>query len=318
MNEDNASKIFTFLNYASDYIRNLKTENGVLMINSPRKTGFLGFLGCIEALKHLYTNLIKPKILIYLPFYKLSQDHLELFFCNIRAQGGTNNNPTVRQFISAYKKILTHVQLIDRNKGSCVALENLSILNCSSAVQRINKSVDVHAELEEEGYDLEIQEISAYFSDFGIQAIGHIAGFIVRILFKKIKCDICVGALVTQHFEHFHKFIIAKDGGGLLYPSTDVFKICQTVEIYSKQIDIAKFNKDITTAKVMRPFIGTNLFNSISYHQLGEFPESNHITDLIKAIVDKYIDIRIHHLLKLNIKLSKRQFLNKYVLFQGQ
>jgi len=36
--------------------------------------------------------------------YKLSQDHLEMFFGIVKAQGGYNNNSTSRQFKSAYKK----------------------------------------------------------------------------------------------------------------------------------------------------------------------------------------------------------------------
>ena len=97
-----------------------------------------------------------------MPFYKLSHDHLELFFCNIRAQGGANNNPTARQFISAYKKILIHVQLRDTNKGNCVALEQISILNCSSAVERINRSTNIAQDMSQ--YELidddsEIEEL---------------------------------------------------------------------------------------------------------------------------------------------------------------
>ena len=38
--------------------------------------------------------------------YKLSQDHLELFFSAVRAAGGFNNNPTAQQFMAAYKRLL--------------------------------------------------------------------------------------------------------------------------------------------------------------------------------------------------------------------
>ena len=37
--------------------------------------------------------------------YKLSQDHLELFFSAVRAAGGFNN-PTAQQFMAAYKRLL--------------------------------------------------------------------------------------------------------------------------------------------------------------------------------------------------------------------
>lgn len=320
LNVNNAYQVFQFLDEASNYIKEIKTETGIFLTNSRRKTGFLGFLGCIKALKHLYVSLIESETLLYLPFYKFCQDHIELFFCNIRAQGGTNNNPTVRQFISAYKKLLIHVKLKDINTGNCIALEQISILNCSSAVERINRSfsLDIPLSNEQREEDSDIEELRDQFSDFSNQAIGHIAGYIVRVLTKKIKCDICVSALVTHHFHPFHKFIIARDQGGLLYPSPDVVKICQTTETFMKNINTIGFRKEIAISKILRNFIGTSLFNDIISHQLGEFPSSNHITDLMKAIIEKYINVRLHHLLKLKLKPSKRQFLNKYILFQGQ
>uniref|UniRef100_A0AAV2LW01 Transposable element P transposase-like RNase H C-terminal domain-containing protein n=1 Tax=Knipowitschia caucasica TaxID=637954 RepID=A0AAV2LW01_KNICA len=52
----------------------------------------------------------------YLLTYKLSQDHLELFFSSVRARGGFNNNPTTTQFTAAYKRLLVRQQpgLMDR------------------------------------------------------------------------------------------------------------------------------------------------------------------------------------------------------------
>jgi len=40
---------------------------------------------------NLKTQLIGTNCLQFLPMYKLSQDHLEIFFGSIRAQGGYNN-----------------------------------------------------------------------------------------------------------------------------------------------------------------------------------------------------------------------------------
>jgi len=38
--------------------------------------------------------------------YKISQDHVEMFFALIRRMNGFTNNPTSIQFRSAYKKLL--------------------------------------------------------------------------------------------------------------------------------------------------------------------------------------------------------------------
>lgn len=323
LNERNASQIFDYLDMACDYISNLKLENGVLITNSLRKTGFLGFLGCAKALKYLYSSLIQGKMIIYLPFYKLSQDHLELLFGNIRAHGGSNNNPTARQFVAAYKKLLVHVELKDFGSGNCTALEQLSILNCSSAVERINKTssdsgLTQDDWTEDNTEEQEIGELLKNISEFSSQAIAHIAGYIARILIKKINCDICVGGLISNQCNSLHKFIIAKDKGGLIYPSRDMIKICKVAEVVIRTMDGKLFKKEEVMAKILRKFVGEKLFENINFHQIGEFPTSNHVTDLIKAITERYINVRIHHLLKINIKQTKRQLLNKYVIFQGQ
>jgi len=80
----------------------LKTTNGDFLHQGRRKTGFLGFLICINSAQILYKTLCQDKdVLKYIPFYKLNQDYLELLFSCIRSRGGGNNNPTTRQFIAA-------------------------------------------------------------------------------------------------------------------------------------------------------------------------------------------------------------------------
>lgn len=80
------------------YIKGLKFLDGQLVLESPRKTGFLGFLICFESLNTLNNIFLKSKKLKYLCFYQFSQDHLELMFGAIRSHGGLNNNPTAKQF----------------------------------------------------------------------------------------------------------------------------------------------------------------------------------------------------------------------------
>ena len=67
----------------------------------------------------------------YLLTYKLSQDHLELFFAAVRSSCGSKNNPTDRQYSAAYKRLLTwhDVQAVT---GNCKALDNTHILFVTS------------------------------------------------------------------------------------------------------------------------------------------------------------------------------------------
>jgi hypothetical protein len=74
-----------FLMEAYNYISGLK-EPGIYgrpLVETAKKTAFLGFLVAIKSCKQLYDAYVRPPTsqLQYLLTYKFSQDHLELFFC---------------------------------------------------------------------------------------------------------------------------------------------------------------------------------------------------------------------------------------------
>lgn len=117
------------------YIKGLKVKenindvNYVPILKSKRKTGFIGFIICSNSMLKLYYNLIESSKIDYLKMHKLSQDHLELFFGCIRAQGGYNNNPTSKQFMSAYHKLVIKVNDIESfNTRNCIPLELIDVL----------------------------------------------------------------------------------------------------------------------------------------------------------------------------------------------
>ncbi|KAH9640876.1 hypothetical protein HF086_015215 [Spodoptera exigua] len=148
----NKDTIFNFLDELKEYVLKLKikcmskrkvTKDGRVtyvltvfykrLVDAKCKTGFLGTLININSLKYLYAKLIGEKQLVFLPTYKLSQDHLEMLFSSIRMQGGFNDNPNVRQFKGCYKKLLAHLEVRCLTTGNCVPLEQIAVLNCSSA-----------------------------------------------------------------------------------------------------------------------------------------------------------------------------------------
>jgi hypothetical protein len=100
----------------SKYISNLKL-NGLPAVESSRKTGFLGLIISLKNSLELYSLLKEAYNLKYLLTYKLSQDHLEVFFSAIRAKGGHNNNPSAIQFQSAYRQMLVRHEI--NASGNC-------------------------------------------------------------------------------------------------------------------------------------------------------------------------------------------------------
>ncbi|CAH2105039.1 unnamed protein product [Euphydryas editha] len=133
------------------------------IVEARSKTVFIGALINIESLKLLTEHVIvKEESLVFLPTYKPSQDHLEIFFSCVRMCGGHNDNPNVKQFKGTYRKLLTHLELRSLETGNCVLLENVSILTCSSAIQVINSTSPSYRHEELDDTELRfLSEISA-------------------------------------------------------------------------------------------------------------------------------------------------------------
>lgn len=168
----NKEEIFTVLKDAKDLMLNLSlkvsrkrtfndhekskklvTKCYVPVLKTQSFTGFLGVLICLESVQYLYKNLIDSSKLKYLTTYRISQDHIELFFGAVRMHGGYNDNPNARQLKGIYKKLLCHMELKSASSGNCVPLENISVLSCSSSLKCINETVPSFRKDDEESDD---------------------------------------------------------------------------------------------------------------------------------------------------------------------
>lgn len=253
LNEQNKEIITNKLEKIKSYILSLKTIKGELLIKTREKTGFLGFLICIYNTIALYEELCEQlKLLKYISFSKLSQDHLELLFGCVRRQGGSNNNPTARQFKAAIKKILVHAEIRDVRTGNCIPLEHVSILHVSSS-NTISNSEDVinmstrFSQIINDISNTDIQtnkiEDQLYFlndhnyltdvrdiSEFSLNIIEYIAGYVVKQLRQTLRCAQCINVLIDKECK-MNSLIYIKNRGGLITPSEDVIKICKKCEI---------------------------------------------------------------------------------------
>lgn len=77
-----------------------KNENQVQIVrksvlqSTVIRTGFVGLIICLKNFYCLCNMLFKEEICDYVLSYKLSQDHVEMFFALIRRMNGYTNNPT--------------------------------------------------------------------------------------------------------------------------------------------------------------------------------------------------------------------------------
>ncbi|CAH1994072.1 unnamed protein product [Acanthoscelides obtectus] len=189
-----AEHFFSFFDELSSYIKNLKLGS-IPIIQSPRKTGFLGFLICITSLKGLYNAYILENKLKFILTNKLSQDHLELFFGAIRGKGGYNNNPSARHFEAAYKRLLVHTEITGPSSGNISDGNSVTILSCGSG--REITATDSGDDLTDSKQYLDFEQdvknnISTYISsssawdltDYSENVVGYISGFVVKTMKK--------------------------------------------------------------------------------------------------------------------------------------
>ncbi|EZA47390.1 THAP domain-containing protein [Ooceraea biroi] len=94
----------------SQNIKQLQYSTNESILQSNRKTGFLGFIICLTNMFDLFHTL-KEKGLKYLLTYKINQDHLETVFSALRSRAGFNDNPNAKQFESSYKRLLVRHEI---------------------------------------------------------------------------------------------------------------------------------------------------------------------------------------------------------------
>lgn len=246
MKPSNEHKWMPFLDEAYEYISSLSDISGKPMHLTKKKTAFIGFLVAITSVKSLYEKYVKgnESPLKYLLTYKLSQDHLELFFGAVRSSCGNNNNPTVRVFKASYKRLLMRHE-IEATGGNCTALDVTTILQTAHPSNEMRQAVPDETEdiAVARRYDIlersprqidhdyaDVTNISS-LSPFKAAAVGYIAGYVVRMVQKKINCSQCKSALVTDNAvgcddsSWCRALVQHKNRGGLIKPSDSVLNM---------------------------------------------------------------------------------------------
>ena len=333
-----------FLDEANEYIRHLKDGNGKSILTSKRKTGFLGFLMCIDAVEGLAADLVNAEnpTLKYLLTYKMSQDHLELFFSAVRASGGWNNNPTTRQFTAAYKQLLMRHN-IEGGRGNCTPQDETEILTSVQDQCEITALTTGISDVAiARRYDMELRAPASVdhdytdvsnavqLSEYKEEAISYIAGYVAKAVEKKIHCIECVAALTASKETVPDMFVTWKNRGGLKLPSPGVLKVCQETEKCIVRM-LNSINGDLPQSKgvpraiesvVLKVCVESGVFSDLGQHMFDSIALNNHIFNLITCCCLSYASIRLKYLAKLaNAKMyarAIRKHFSKLVLFNHQ
>jgi len=236
-----------------DYLVMLTDEFGTPLYATKKKTAFVGFCTVLHSLIAIFEDLVEAGHLDFLNTYKLLQDHIELYFGLVRLRFGSNNNPNAVQFMASYKRLLVHHEINSHTfQGNCVPTDTLRMLSISSAQKKTEEFLDPFDNTFLKDFDLEeraptvcdhdyvdapaISQLSA----FKEAAVTYMAGYVVRMVLKLVKCDTCKLALFSKERRFSSltspQLLQRKDRGGLMVPSEEVEFVCHQAELIFSQI----------------------------------------------------------------------------------
>lgn len=242
-------------------------------------------------------------MLKYLLTYKLSQDHLELFFGAIGSRGGFNNNPTSRQFEAAYKRLLIQSEISAGNRGNAISLEEISILACSSGFNRnednenleeCEKSKEIeehiHKAISENNYlNSSVWDITLYVED----VVSYIAGFVVKAIKTYLAC-LTSQSLIED--EETHSLLQQqKTYGRLVKASKLVINVCKIAEkffrFFNKRTGIFSIKKNLIALLIngTLQILPASIYDIFGDHLFDDDPLNNHCHFLITLILKNRI-----------------------------
>lgn len=325
INKNNLLKSIEQLEYCYDYLSQLKIEE-ILVLKHSRKTFALGFMSDINSIKILAERLLQQLDFKYILTYKFSQDHLELLFACIRSRGGYNNNPNVKQFQWALRKLMFRNSVEAPQGTNCISFDNN---HQHSVMSFVESAALAENENDDENHLNDIENLkslinncqSSYYKD---NVLYYLCGFIVRKIDAKLNCEECCRLLIDDNsnlssYTHFTDFV---SKGKLLRASSDVFKLVKFMHNHLLLCESKNNDLDVKRMILLACRIfGGNIFKG--HLSNNDYSEDSHEIKLIKLIGHLFYKVMCCHHARNKTsnetfsKLGMRQKLNKLILFSN-
>jgi hypothetical protein len=318
-----------FLNKCKDMLLSMTDSTGKKICEGRRRTAALGFVVNIESLLLLGDELLlddtSPYHLKYLLTYKLSQDHLELFFGCIRRMGGWNNNPSAKQFAYSYRALLSRASVTGSIVANVVQQDHTDLLQMNKEPDDEKTELFQHKVFTQDHDYCNINNLSLFVCN----VVEYISGWVVRVLSSKVACAECLSALVVQAGSQHHtdSLLEIKNNGGLVRPSNGVIAVIQQAEkVLRETVNVRQVGKDDQWGQKLELKVLASLptvFQELDEHfKNSQFGIDSHYTDLVRNLCRVYLKLRRHHVINItNQQLrgrSVRQALTKTILFKNQ
>ena len=179
-----------------------------------------GWITAIAAVQHVWRTLRSP-VFHYLETRSLNQDPLENTFGVIRLHCGSNNNPTVGQFVDALKtSIINGLVYKGLRNANCEGddtelFDNLHSLLKESISSQPNPSTSHGTETIHDGLSGShiAEQMQQEANDVGVDlsAVAYVSGFIAKHVLRAVRCEDCKTCLTSSVMLPTHTFIYFKE-----------------------------------------------------------------------------------------------------------
>ena len=286
-------------------MKKLKDVDGTKLVDGPRKTFILGFAVSANSILAIAKNLLSREHnnFKYVLTNRFSQDQIEMFFSKIRGRFGWNNNPNTLQFKWALRALLQKNQIAASEKANCAVIEEEKM---DEEMHHVDHNIIMSL------------TCSTIWRD---DVLAYIAGYIVKKITVCIKCPECAIALVaidksqaevpvlddhsysSNSKPESQSLINIKSYGKLMTPSPSVVKVVKATDRNLRQLvggwtSVTKTAISSLKSNVLQD-VKASCFQNLQQHSceshlLDEQFRDDHITIIIKKIVDLYINIFVH------------------------
>ena len=223
----------------------------------------------------------------------------------MRAAGEWNNNPTAIQFRSAYKQLLMRHN-ITAGKRNCIPQDDTEMLsNEEGQSDAESSSIKIDDVIIVRKYNLALREKPAAtdhdycdvgngikLSEFKTSAVSYIAGYVVRMVERKVHCMKCLVALTTMKKKITYVFVMFKSNRGLKLPSSGLLNVCEETEkCVMRMLNVNQGGlphgmglPDAIVSTVLQVCVERGVFNELNQHMLETTTVNNHVFSLSNAV----------------------------------
>ncbi|KAF0760276.1 Uncharacterized protein FWK35_00017945 [Aphis craccivora] len=218
-------------------------------------------------------------------------------FSAIRNRGGYNDNPTCRQFVAAFKRVLVHNEISGSLYGNCIALDNTTHLTgkkfddiqCKEPLIFSFSRCPTRSVINHDYFDNYM-----HLSKFIECVSNYISGFVAKKVAIKTGCEHCKSSLTTS--THTDILTQIKNRGYLTKASNDVVLICNATEKmlrqFPNQINKKNLQQFFMTKVKSQLYKSRKILTNLDCGN-GVWFENEHKNNLVNKIILKYLDIRI-------------------------